>query len=1011
MNRSILPEAVARTYPVFDRIYAKTVSANQRMIRVKQRWQHKAESLMEIRGITPGSERANLIPRLMNIVRKDALIDLGGDTRPTSTADLRKLLSDFAETGSSRAHKVLSSETTANLNVNDLPYYQQEAREILKLSNRDIDFARELQKSMEFSWRLNREIVRKAAEAQGLTGDAVTKVVNDTTGKELDGYISHIRATLKSVSTDLETSDINPDIRGMFTHELKAIDALYGSTSLEDGFFQEAQHLANLWKAFQASGQKPAATRFSFTNPEDNLGLAAREYDATKEGFSQAIRDLFDIRGSQQGDPSGLMAAAVKSLDDIARRPGNLVAMMAHVPTELRVRFYERRQTTARPWRADITEIFPAYMNATLKFAHIQPILNDVVAAVEEAGRTNPEIVPAMVHFVNDLIGNPHRASRVALNEMNKVLSLSYGATLLMNLSSTFSNYFGQVGFIYAENGLVPTITAIKAMGASVRNRTPMIDFLGTEMIGLESQPFGTVTRNLDETFTEMRAAESVGEVLRIAKQAGLSAADIFRRSEQQIRRVSYLAGVVKNMTESPDPALRWSHGLGSEELMTRFTRTLNSPGGRDVLAAAGETSESRTAFLFGNANTPEVIRWLRSSDPTGLGASATMFTNYPVQATARLSMWIHDASRLRPTWAAGGHGLRDVQGRAALGKLTRFFTYGTLIAGPFFLAPILRDMVIAGDRENATDLKNFFVEWEKKYSFAGLVGQAIKASTGEYNTLDLAGKITIGPSAGDPFGPIGTLGGGPLVQAGVAAIPAIHGTLKDLIPGGGSANIDQIRAREKFIGGRFENLISGLGNPQKVIPDVPASTIIPAGVAAARLAAMLVVQFQGGSFDAQGRLVQPLNETREIIRQFGRPLDEVLASTESRAAMAGDEAHDLRVERVKKAITEGNTAAIGDALVADPMIMESIEPADIERLFRDRNLAPSARAVSHLTRGAARRQLMRSARMLSEGRLTPAEEFEEKQKLAILTLRFMREDPTMRTRLRKIREASTARR
>lgn len=1006
LNGVYVPEALARKYPAFGQLYNAITPVFQRLLRVKQVHQHAIEAEMELRGITPGSARSNTVARLLNLVRKDTIISHKG-SRPLSNADLRAALMDFAE-GKRGGKGLLPDAMMDDIGVQSMPYFQDEARHVSQhISDRDLDFARKIQREMQFSWELNREVLRKLGTAKGLKGENLTKFMDDVTGKELDSYFPHMRAAIKTIGNDLENSDIDPTIKGMFTHEMKAIDALYGTGELEAEFLEEARHLAKLLAEFRAGG-KPARDTFSFINAQSNLGITARSYAWDRDGFTAAMRDLFDLRG-QTGATTPLEQAGWKALEDLNRRPGSLIAMMSYVPSEIKVRFYKRRMQTARPWIADVTQSFPAYMNATLKFAHIQPILEDVVTAVERAQRETPEIAPGMIRFINDLIGNPHRASRVALNEMGKILSLSYNATLGMNLSAGFANYLGQTGFIVAENGLTPTMVAWTALAAGARKGSrfsPMIDLLDQELIGLESRPFGSVLNNVDEAMQALRGAESMGEAMRISKAVGLSAADFFGRSEQQVRKVSYLAGLIKFMMDHPDPNLRWSPMSGTEQLTEKFSRALAAPGGRDALALAGEESSSKAAFLFGNSNAPELIRWARTT-PGGIGASITMFSNYPIQAFSRIGMWLHDAGRLRPTWA-GGFGHTDTAGKAAMAKLTRFFSYGVLLGGPFFLAPVLRDMVISGDRENARDLKNFFVEWEKHYSLAGLAGDAVKQVTGEYNTLDVAGKTTLGPSAGDPFGPLGALGGGPIVQATTAAIPAISGTIKDFWPGGGAANIDEIRAREKFVGGYFENkLFSGLGNLEKVVPDVPASTVIPSGVFAARLATTLMRFARGGSFDAEGRLTQPINTTREVIRQMGRPLDEVLASTESRAAAAADDAHMIRIERAKKAILEANAAALGDVITEDFSVLESLEKGDIDRLFRDSRLVASARAVSHLTTAAARRQMMRSARLLSEGNLTPAEEFEEKQKIAVLSLRFLKEDPELAKRLRQARMTS----
>jgi hypothetical protein len=220
---------------------------------------------------------------------------------------------------------------------------------------------------------------------------------------------------------------------------------------------------------------------------------------------------------------------------------------------------------------------------------------------------------------------------------------------------------------------------------------------------------------------------------------------------------------------------------------------------------------------------------------------------------------------------------------------------------------------------------------------------------------------------------------------------------------------LEESQAREEFIGGALEHRISGLGDPDKPFPDIPGSMLIPSGVYLFRGLNSAASILNEGHFDRNGRIL--LKDTdpiaivsRELLRQYGRPIDEVIAAAESRVAAGEEEARERRLQRAKRALLDGNMVAVGDVIVEDPELILSLDPDAIERTFREAKLAPSVRAAMRAPRGSRRRELLRAGRRLTEGHLTAAEEFIEKQKFATLSLQFMREDPRFRERLKKQR-------
>lgn len=985
---TLTPEVLHRIYPEsFGRGFKILRDGHQPFRRDIRRYSHSLLEDMSAAGIKRGTPRDSALNLLLLNVKKDLFI--GGDKgHGRSIAEIRRTMDDFihdripfSDLLMSNQYRDMTPESIGSLR-NAVEWIDA------TLSDRDIDvFARSMARSMNYSRELSRTNLRRKWLAEGIS-DAKTIVVevrhqefhkvseidlrlDEALGPDLDAYIPALRFNLHTTATDLKEGRYTAEMAGVFTHEIEDFDTAFGTHNLDDELSEAIIALARFVHAPKPTPGLAPVAPFEFPNAA-KLGLPVGQLYADVD---DAIMDLFRLQRPRTGPKSpadDLISHVRGRLKRIADNPSpSLVASLSAVPSEIRNRFYQRRVLSQLPLRGSAVEAFSAYMNASLKFAYIQPIIDDLAKIARDTKHRDVYEGDLFIHWVSDVLGGPRRASRGAMRAINRVTSAIYMSTLGSNLSPVIGNLLGQMGFILSEFGPLATITGVRAIAQKTGRYSPIFDHLERLGIGMESSPANHA--KMREAWALFRSSETGDEAMRRLLRLGLSAIDIFTGSESLLRKVSYVAGMTDHLMKSGV----YRPGMTQEQLVSALDAALKLD--TNAIRSAGEEGSARGAFLFGNENNPAFIRWLRD-DPTGLASLAGMFSNYPIQAFSRVAMWSHDALRLTT------HGRRDAAGLAGLRKLFTFFTYGSAVAGPFFLLPVLRDMLgSTGDDTSTARVKNFFVAWEKNFSVAGLMGHAVKQVTGEYATIDLSTKIGVTPTLYEPLGILGNLFGGPAIQT-----VGVLGRATGIIPG---AEEEQSKARQAIIGGHLEHKISGLGDLSRPIP-MTTALFVPNGITAARiLNAYFTLETTAGTRDEMGRLInRPSFLTEAIIRHFGRPLGEVLTASEGRIANEEVERHSRTVTRLKRAFLDGNSALAGELLTSDPSLFKSVEPSDLTRLLRDRNLVPQARSALYGPIAHARVMLERTARRLSGGNLTPAEEFTARQVFAVLVARFRAE-------------------
>jgi hypothetical protein len=982
MNNFINPEALARKYPeTFGAAYTKISNAFAAYKRDQQRLSHSLLEELQLMGVTPGTQTSGFMHMTQRLIRKD-VIRLG-------PKELRAAMEDFAA-GKRTATSTILAQKIDIMSPSDLAAYQEHVGLwASKLEDRHLSMVRKLLDAEDEARGMHKAAFREMSRAEGMAENDIESALLNKFGNDHEAYAPTMRMMLHEAIKVRAYKGKDLANKGMYADDSVAWDAIYGN----DQFFQEAYAvgLKDLSSFIGNPTNKRDTAGFRFTD-SSSLGLVDKTYTRADE----AIADLFGLEGF------GMRGLNVKDdhiLDTLVgtfknlgtTKVGTAYGYVEAIPESVAIRFYQRRTLSNLPMRADIVTSHATYMNAVLKGVHmdsalakINPMLNKFS---QGARRDEYDLVTS---WIDDQIGNPTRANAVSMSSMGRIMGALYKGTLTGNLAATTANYLGQTGFILAEHGIRPTITAIKILAQGRRvgeaQYHPVLQFMDAMRIGVEAIPRGEAgvvehglftLSGLHERLAQLSQSKSIGEAMRRIAKMVITDADIFSAAEGRLHKTAYLSAILKEIETSG----LWREGMSPEQMHRAFVDHIGTPAGLEQIIDAGENGIARAAFLFGNVNASQFIRHLKA-DPSGIGQTVAMFSNYPIQGISRLFTWMNQATQI---------GRNNAVAKQGWTKLTRFFAYGTMVGGPFFLLPVLRGMAARGDEGPAADLKNFFVEWEKRFSVAGIIGQGIQATTGEYETIELAQKLSPMPSMTEPFGPLGTLGAGPAVQLAANIFAARPRPFEAEF---GRFNKDAIAGREALMGGFFEDILSGMGNTTKPLPPGGFSTILPGGVAVARvlnsiLGSGVIGDGPAQQVDRYGRLLRPTSMSAEIIRQFGRPLGEVLEATEGRIADAEAETRSFTVERIKKAMLDGSVAAVGEMLAQDPTLFTTIDAKDLTRAAMSRELTPQARAMLTSEHSQMLKTFRRAAAILSQGDLSPAEEFTLKQQLAIGAMRI----------------------
>lgn len=972
------PDFLARIEPkTWGVVYPIIRNAEQSYKRVMSVSHDIIESAQAM-GIRSGTEKSADLHVFLANVKKILLFNdkALGYTSAKSPEEIRALITKFIDGDDAVLGSFLMEHRMREMMPDDYATYRNLFKVILpRLSDRDIAMGGRIARQMNSIRALGKaNMTDYLRNVRKMSEDEIQEHLLKMFGEDLDAYAPLMRDAMKAVVPDHDARWLIPGHESMYTFEREIFDTVYGVREAEAAWGDEIVSLAkSISTRGKAADGTPAPWSYTFKHA-DSLNLPDTPFSSPDD----AIRALFDIVSPPpSGSPDQLklwddqLAEARRSLHRIANPPhGTQIAAIVQVPNEIRVRFYKKRILSPVPYNADIVGTFAAYSSAAAKFATFQPILPAVSEVVKAASLTNPVTARAMTFWVSDIVGNSLRNNREILHGIGRVQSLIYASTLGINPSPALGNLIGQPLFTLAEFGPRTTLLALRALMNREGRWFRTHQMLEELMVGFESRPAGSATEFtpgkgtthlLGTAINEFRAAETGREAFSRMTRLGVSATDVFAATENFMHKLNFLAGVFNHLENKKI----FQPGMG-REAMDAALEVYRRQGGTNAMLDAGNSGIAKGAFLFGRLNEPMFIRAIKNVPG---GGAATMFSNYPIQAMSRLAQWFH-------------YGIvrRD---RAEAAKLMRFMVASTAVAGPFAMLPILREMSADGDDTTASGIKSFLTTWERDYSLFGLIGHAIKTTTGEYETVDMASKVTLGPSLHEPFGPLSNIFGGPAVQLTKTGYNAAFGNAEE-----------RSAAREKFIGGTLEHAFSGRGNTSKPVGDFTL-LFIPNGVFAAKALNAAHVMFVNGQVrtDSQGRMLDRTTGSREIIRFFGRPLTEVLSAAENRIGNAEAEHHTAQAALLKRAYVDGDMTRVGKILGEFPDLVDSLDPKDLQYTIQSRSLVPVARAHLRSSPTVAAAHLRRVANLLASGNVSGAQATALWQTYAVLMTRAKRGD------------------
>jgi hypothetical protein len=373
-----------------------------------------------------------------------------------------------------------------------------------------------------------------------------------------------------------------------------------------------------------------------------------------------------------------------------------------------------------------------------------------------------------------------------------------------------------------------------------------------------------------------------------------------------------------------------------------------------------------QTTTIQGGINSLPILNQLRNQLP-GVASVATMLTTTPTNLAAQ---FIRDVKLVMESpLAIAKESAANEASAAATRRLVTQLTFGTLIAGPFWIVPILREM----DPEDHPKLLTFFNEWERRGSIAG------------FTNSELATRLNPIVGIKDRFvpdeNPLLSLFFGPVGRPAADAI--------------GLAQGDDPSSR------RALGLLSGLA-------DVPPDTILPtavqyfapAGIAAEKLARLLasfspnaagkvevniagvpaeiaVPTLDGNRVDVNGRPFAYDPRASARVRSFfigGRQLDEANLAIEGKVGEAKTERR-MRVEqRIKRLFLEGEIDNALNVWRQHSDLGIKITTKELGRENILRQLLPVGRLQFQRPAAEAMEEMMKAAQQLEAGGLTASQ-------------------------------------
>jgi len=630
------------------------------------------------------------------------------------------------------------------------------------------------------------------------------------------------------------------------------------------------------------------------------------------------------------------------------------------IPDDIWVRFFQERRGGG-DYELDFVQMLESYIPPVARKIHLEPTMDVVNGRVAQYSVGRPELRDAMHRYINVIMGRDKPHFPVLHRAAGWLTKMAYKGTLLGNFSAALTNFTQPFLFTIPEAGFRDSWAAIKLLGTPEWRQ--FFHEIGDDIL-MQVTPFeqfATQGQKL-ETLRRLSNAPNMLSALRIAKDSAVSHIDVMARVEYWNRLHAFSTGFSKALREAG--------------IVTRVDPSQVETRVLEAAVLAGNRMIERTQFLFLSTSQPAFIRQINRLPG---GQFLTMFSNFPVQATNRLGSWIIEAGN--PETRAQG-----------LAKITRAMVMGNIVAGPFWMAPWMREKLENDEDDQLDEFLKIADLIEDEYSIAGMFNLDLASKTAPASIVESAlaifrrtgyGGASLAGRAGADLTPIPRF-----ISSGIGAFnerdPLEREILKGRIFG----------ALAPLAGGKAPEDLPWWSIPPDVAP------FVPGGVALNRFIRTLDVlgdpdrriELEASlQLDERGRPRAVTTMSQEIRRQFGTPLEEMKIATRGRTAERRSEERKVARQTIKRFALEGRTEDMFAMLNDDPTLADALQPELLEAEAVTRSLLPQARAFRTMPEAEALARFETAAERLSNPRITTAERVLEEQIAMLGVARFRR--------------------
>jgi hypothetical protein len=374
-----------------------------------------------------------------------------------------------------------------------------------------------------------------------------------------------------------------------------------------------------------------------------------------------------------------------------------------------------------------------------------------------------------------------------------------------------------------------------------------------------------------------------------------------------------------------------------------------------------------QTTTIQGGLNSSPWLNSLRSNVPI-VGPLGGLLTITPLNLA---SQFIRDVRR------ATHIGTSELRA-PALRRLATQFTFGTLIAGPFWIAPILRDIDNEDDKNRVLA---FASAWDKKFNLGAFLNtefaSRLNPITGVVERF-LPSDNALASLALGPLGrPAGDIGGAIIGDQGAQA--------KSL---GALASLADIQPTTIIPSSLQYLLPAGIAG-EKMLKMFAALAPDPTGKQPLLGLDIAVPNMEGNYVDAAGRPYVGGGGTGRAYALGGRALDEALIAVEGRKAERRVDRRGRVEQNIRRLLLDGNVDGAVRQITSNADLDLEISPTELEREALNRTLLPQARAVYSGPENDSLKRWIEAARRLNEGGMTPVEAKNERHIFLAGMLRF----------------------